>query len=438
MVRETSRGEPSVSNLCPTRRSLLKGAAATLLLPATGGLAAAQTPAAQAPGASAAAAGAPPVPAPVSVALSAAEAARPELAGPGRLALFNQGLPGPVLRLKKGGTLNVDLANGLKEDVALVWHGLRGPSAGAALAAAPVAGGKSGTVSVTAPDAGTYWYHAANPTLARRALAGALVVEEPGPALYAADHVLFIQSFPPETGMPIFPVNGAISPTFQGPADGRARLRFINATTLMLRVRVRGPAAYVIAVDGQPAEPFELKEGRLQLPPGGRVDVAATLDDADVSIVELETAQEPIRLAVIAPVGPAGTAPDGPPPPLPPNALPKEIPLQNAARFDVPIGESAVGPPLVGSVKAGRTVVLTLANTMEAPVSVHIQGTAVRLLDGMDDGWKPWWHDTVPVGPKSTVRVAFLADAPGRWPIIVQRVGDGAVVTSRAFEVTPA
>jgi FtsP/CotA-like multicopper oxidase with cupredoxin domain len=83
-------------------------------------------------------------------------------------------------------------------------------------------------------------------------------------------------------------------------------------------------------------------------------------------------------------------------------------------------------------------VVLTLANTMEAPVSVHIQGTAVRLLDGMDDGWKPWWHDTVPVGPKSTVRVAFVAEAPGRWPIIAQRVGDGAVVTSRAFEVTPA
>ncbi|MFG1359284.1 multicopper oxidase family protein, partial [Xanthobacter pseudotagetidis] len=368
---------------------------------------------------------------------AAAEAARPELAGPGRLALFNQGLPGPVLRVKKGGTLNVALANGLKEDVALTWHGLRGPSASAAVASAPVAGGKSGTVSITAPDAGTFWYHAANPALARRALAGALVVEEPGPALYGADHVLFIQSFPPETGMPIFPVNGAISPTFQGPADGRARLRFINATTLFLKLRVRGPAAYVIAVDGQPAEPFELKEGRLQLPPGGRADVAATLDDADVSIVELETTQDPIRLAVIAPVGPAGTAPDGPPPALPPNALPKEIPLQNAARFDVPIGETAAGPPVVGSVKAGRVVVLTLSNTMEAPVSVHIQGTPVRLLDGMDDGWKPWWHDTVPVAPKSTVRVAFLADSPGRWPIIAQRVGDGAVVASRAYEVTP-
>lgn len=419
-----------MSTPCPTRRILLQGAAATLLLPSASGLATALAQPATANGA--------PVPAPVSARLSAAEAARPELAGQGRLALFNDSLPGPVLRVKKGGTLNVALSSALKEEIALTWHGVRLAGADSGLASSKVAAGQSRDLSLAAPDAGTFWYHASDPTLARRALAGALVVEEPGPALYAADHVLFIQSFPPETGMPIFPVNGSISPTFQGPASGRARLRLVNATTLFLKLRFRGPPAYVIAVDGQPAEPFELKDGRLQLTPGGRVDVAATLDDADVSIIDLETTQDPIRLAVIAPVGPAGTMPDGAPPPLPPNALPKEIPLQNAARFDVPIGETAMGPPVVGTVKAGRAVVLTLTNTMEAPVSVHIQGTPVRLLDGKDDGWKPWWHDTVPVAPKETVRVAFLAESPGRWPIIAQRGGDGAVVASRAYEVTPA
>lgn len=424
----------------PSRRALLKATAAfTLAGPAAlrlPGTALAQGTAPAAGARPAASLTAPTAPAAGPVTLNAAEASLPELAGPGRLALFNESLPGPVIRVRKGSELAVGLANGLNEDVSLVWRGVRLPSP--AMGGGAVAPGASGDIRFKVPDAGTFWYHAATPALARRALAGALVVEEDGPPPYAADHVLFIQSFPPETGLPIFPVNGAISPTFQGPASGRVRLRFINATTLFLRVRIKGPPSYVIAVDGQPAEPFETKEGRLSLTPGGRVDVAATLDDADVSIIELETTRDPVRLAVVTPVGDGGPAPDGPPPPLPANALPGQIPLQNAARYELSLGESNATPKLVGSVKAGTSVVLTLANTLDVPVSVRIQGHPVRLLDGLDDGWKPWWHDTVAVGPKATARVAFLAQTPGRWSIIGQRGGDGALVANAAYEVTPA
>lgn len=405
----------------PSRRTILKGAAVlsasqlgTALLPAF----------AQAPAAAPAAA------------LAAAPGSLPELAGQGPLALFNGALPGPVLRVRKGAELSVALSNGLSEAFSLMWQGVRLP---ASAGTTPVDPGKSATLRLAPPDAGTFWYHAAAPALARRALAGALVVEEPGPAAYTADHVLFIQTFPPETGLPIFPVNGAISPTLQGPASGRARLRLVNATPLFLRLRIRGPASYAIAVDGQPvAEPFELKDGRVHLAPGGRVDVAATLDDADASIIEIETTQDPIRLAVVTPVGPAGTPPAGPPAPLPPNDLPAEIPLKDALRVELPIGEKATpGAPPLGSVKVGRSVVLTLANSLDAPVAVHIAGHPVRLLDGLDDGWKPWWHDTVPVPAKATVRVAFRASLPGTWSIVGQRGGDGAVVASRTYEVTP-
>ncbi len=424
----------------PTRRTLLKAVAAFSIAAPAGTRFSGAALAQGVPPNPAASLTAPSAAVTSSVTLSAAEASRPELAGPGRLALFNESLPGPVIRVKQGMELSVSLANGLKENLSLVWQGVRlsAKIGGADATATMAAPGASRDIRFTPPDAGTFWYHASDPALARRALAGAFVVEEPGAPLYAADHVLFIQSFPPETGLPIFPVNGVISPSFQGPAGGRARLRLVNATTLFLRVRIKGPPTYVIAVDGQPTEPFEAKDGRIQLVPGGRVDVAATLDDADVSLVEIETARDPIRLAVLTPAGAGGAVVKGPPPPLPPNALPAEVPLANAARFDVPLGSDDKAPQLIGSVKIGRTVVLALTNTLDVPVSVSIQGNPVRMLDGLDDGWKPWWHDTVPVNPKATVRVAFIARGPGLWPIIAQRGGDGAVVTSRTYEVTPA
>ncbi|MEP9355860.1 multicopper oxidase family protein [Xanthobacter sp. KR7-65] len=404
----------------PSRRTVLKGAAALTLSGAAGTL----FPAfGQAQGA---------------VALTAAEGSRPELAGQGRLALFNGALPGPVLRVKKGSELALQVTNSLSESLALTFQGVRLSAAAAAAAAAPVAAGQSATLKLTPPDAGTFWYHASAPSLARRALAGALVVEEAGTAAYASDHVLFIQSFPPESGVPIFPVNGSISPTFQGPASGRSRLRLVNATPLFLRLRIRGPASYAIAVDGQPvAEPFELKEGRIQIAPGGRVDVAATLDDADATIIEIETSQDPIRLAVVTPVGPAGAAPAGPPAPLPANDLPADIPLKDAVRVELPIGEKRGAPAMLGSVKPGKAMVLTLANSLDAPVAVYIGGHPVRLLDSLDDGWKPWWHDTVPVPAKATVRVAFLARAAGTWPITGARGGDGEVVASATYQVAP-
>lgn len=410
-----------MSTPIPSRRTVLKGAAALSFAGAAGAMLP-DWAMAQAPG---------------PVALTAAEGSRPEIAGQGRIALFNNTLPGPLLRVKKGEELSIQLTNSLKESIALTWQGLRLPADIASAASAALAAGQSKLIRLTPRDAGTFWYHAASPTLARRALCGPLIVDEPGTPAYASDNLLFIQSFPPESGVPIFPVNGVFTPTFQGPASGRSRLRLVNATPLFLRLRLKGPAAYAIAIDGQPvAQPFELKDGRLQIPPGGRVDVAATLDDADATIIEIETAQEPIRLAVVTPVGPAGPSPSGPPAPLPANDLPADIPLKDAVRVELPIGEKTGSPAALGAVKVGKSLVLTLANSLDAPVSVHIAGHSVRLLDSLDDGWKPWWHDTVPVPAKSTARVALLAQAIGTWNITAQRGGDGEVVAAASYQVT--
>lgn len=404
-----------------SRRTVLKGAAALscspLAWPVLAPPAAAQAQAQGGP-----------------VALTAAEGSRPEIAGQGAIALFNQGLPGPLLRVRKGSELAVTLDNGLKQNLALVWHGVR-TAAGADPSAPAVAAGGHGDIRFTPRDAGTYWYHAADPALARRALAGALVVEEDGAAPYDSDQVLFIQSFPPETGMPIFPVNGAISPTFQGPASGRTRVRLINATPLFLRIRVDAPETYVIAVDGQPAEPFAPKESRVQIAPGGRIDLAVTLDDADPAILSIETSQNPVQLAIIVPTGPGGPAPSGPPTPLPGNGLPSAMALGDATRFTFRL-DAASPASALGSVKAGQVVVLTLENPLDTPATVRIDGHPVRLLDANYDGWSPWWHDTVPVAAKGTARVAFKAETPGTWSIVAQRGGDNATLATRTYQVT--
>jgi FtsP/CotA-like multicopper oxidase with cupredoxin domain len=65
-------------------------------------------------------------------------------------------------------------------------------------------------------------------------------------------------------------------------------------------------------------------------------------------------------------------------------------------------------------------VVLTFSNRADVAQSVHVHGHAFRLLDRLDDGWKPYWLDTLTLGARQTDRVAFLADNPGKWLIGAQ------------------
>jgi FtsP/CotA-like multicopper oxidase with cupredoxin domain len=62
-------------------------------------------------------------------------------------------------------------------------------------------------------------------------------------------------------------------------------------------------------------------------------------------------------------------------------------------------------------------VVLAFANRSDVAQVVHLHGHSARLLDRLDDGWKPFWLDTLLVEPRQTDRIAFLADNPGKWAI---------------------
>ena len=61
---------------------------------------------------------------------------------------------------------------------------------------------------------------------------------------------------------------------------------------------------------------------------------------------------------------------------------------------------------------------------------IHLHGHCFRLLDALDDGWKPFWLDTMPLTARGKARIAFVADNPGKWLI------EGLNGANAWFEVT--
>jgi FtsP/CotA-like multicopper oxidase with cupredoxin domain len=66
---------------------------------------------------------------------------------------------------------------------------------------------------------------------------------------------------------------------------------------------------------------------------------------------------------------------------------------------------------------------------------VHVHGHHFRLLDRLDDGWKPYWLDTLVVG-EATERIAFVADNPGKWLIECRMLDSAAPGAAAWFVVT--
>jgi FtsP/CotA-like multicopper oxidase with cupredoxin domain len=61
--------------------------------------------------------------------------------------------------------------------------------------------------------------------------------------------------------------------------------------------------------------------------------------------------------------------------------------------------------------------VFSLANKTAAVQAIRLWGHVARLLHSMDDGWEPYWRDTILIQPGRSAHVAFVADNPGKWPL---------------------
>ncbi len=117
--------------------------------------------------------------------------------------------------------------------------------------------------------------------------------------------------------------------------------------------------------------------------------------------------------------------------------LPTAIRLQDAKRIELVIAPakdaSAPGHPVLWtingaaadapsakplfSVKRGSPVTFAIVNRSAVIQQIHIHGHVMRLLHDLDDGWEPYWRDSVLIAPGRTKHVAFIADNPGKWAI---------------------
>src|SRR5206468_2435431 len=90
------------------------------------------------------------------------------------------------------------------------------------------------------------------------------------------------------SGTTHFTANGGPSLDIPIKTNERLRLRLLNASRdRPLTVRIDRHAATVMAIDGQPAEPFPARDSRIALPPGKRVDlfIDATLPSESIAAI---------------------------------------------------------------------------------------------------------------------------------------------------------
>ncbi|WP_294533967.1 multicopper oxidase family protein [uncultured Rhodoblastus sp.] len=385
--------------------------------------------------------------------------------------------PGPLLRVRLGQEMRVRLVNRLDQPTSLHWRGMRLPNAidgAAGLVRKPLAPGETQDIRFVPPDAGTYFYQPLIQPFSGeqlgRGLYGAAIVDEPNPVAVDDDLVLLLDDWRLDASGQIVGdfehpadalrqgrygavtgVNGRAGPaSLIHPPGARLRLRLVNASNArIMRLAFEGGAQTVIALDGQFCDPFPPLHGTVPLGPGARCDMLLDLPRQEGQGARLILRGETeLPDAVVLDIATRGAVRPAAPPvthtPLNP-LLPAEIRLQGAKRFELnfdggwrkgmPAGfrppaeelrriwkingrasSGLDGPPLF-SVARGSAVVLALVNKSLFDLSIFFQGHVVRLLHDLDDGWEPYWRDSVIVPERATKHVAFIAGNRGKWLI---------------------
>jgi FtsP/CotA-like multicopper oxidase with cupredoxin domain len=375
-------------------------------------------------------------------------------ARPGKLASGEGGFEPPVWLLETGsagairvpkGDLAVTLSNELPLPIVLNWLGIDGaPEAEPLTRKAPIPPGGRTTFTLPLRQAGTSLISAqllgdasGRPTAGR-----ILIVEDAPPIAVDRDEVVLIEDWrvkadgnaivpgqSPDGTTAHYTVNGQTALNIAAKLNERLRLRFINGCARApVGLKIENHDVRVMAIDGLPAEPFLARDGQLVLAPGSRIDtfIDATRAPGTISKIILHDGTSPRSIAQITMSNdaPARAALLPSAPAFPSIGLPERLNLQGALRYDLSLDPNAqwIAPSKFDaaakpaySVKRGRTVVMTINNPTATPIAFRLHGHHFRLLDRLDDGWKPFWLDTLMLDKGQTQRIAFLAEYPGHW-----------------------
>ena len=404
---------------------------------------------------------------------AAVQLAPPEYA-PTPVWAFNGAMPGPLLRARQGERMQVRVTNGLEEDTAVHWHGLRLENAMDGvpyLTQGPILPGDSFDYDFRLPDAGTYWYHSHNRSYEQvaRGLLGPLVIDEIDPPEVDVDEVLVLDDWLFQADATLFENFGALHAAAHGgrignwitvngqgdfakslPRGARVRLRLINAANARIfSLRLTGMTAVTVALDGMPLVPTAgapLPEtSELVIAPAQRVDLIADITAEEGGEALILSAERDGDFAIASFPVEAGRAPRTEPiPVLPPNPAPVPTVEQIA---DAPLRvlrmdggamrgiatASFQGEELDGRALAQRGMVWALngvAGMPEDPFFEVPQGAIVRIVLVNETAWPHGMHihghhfieagssalrDTTLVAPEERREIAFIADNPGDW-----------------------
>lgn len=392
---------------------------------------------------------------------------------------YGKSVPGPVIRIPRAKPVHIRLENHLDQATTVHWHGIRLANAMDGVPGftqSAVAPGAAFDYRFTAPDAGTYWYHSHEKSWEQvaRGLYGPLIVEEDTPVAVDAEQMFIVDDWRLGEDGAIaqdfgalhdaahggrlgnwLTVNGVTAPKFDVRPGARIRLRCISAANArIMAFRFPGVAVHVIAVDGQPLDAPETLEDALLLAPAQRTDLVIDIpSDAvgEITIEEVSTS-EPIKAATFNVTGtPLRAAAPAEMVRLPANPLSAQsLDLDGALNVDLVMQGGAMGQlteatyqgqlfdmrtlvqqkgqvwafngeagaPSVPLLHAalGRTVTINMINDTRWSHAMHLHGHHFQVIerDGQPVNGAPW-RDTELLAPAERVRIAFLADNPGKW-----------------------
>lgn len=370
---------------------------------------------------------------------------------------YNDQVPGPTIRGKKGSTISVEVFNRLNEPTSVHWHGLRIDNAMDGVPGVtqdPIQPGDRFTYRLKLNEAGTYWYHPhfnAGEQL-ERGLKGVLIVEEPEPLPWSQDLVWLLDDWRLDRDGTIFPrfntrhdlmhdgrwgnvvtINGKLKPEYVVSPGQRIRLRLINGANARIFIPVlEGLAANVIAVDGKPVSEIFPFNG-FYLSPGNRIDLDVVIPPEAAGKtfqVRDAIAREPSVLASLAVTQDAPTETPMFTPPTAEAFIPASIfkNVEMTKTWDLNAirgGKYGIGWSMNlklwpasdnADVKIGKRYRITFVNSSTRLHPMHIHGVFFRVLErNGTPAVEPFTRYTVLVGPKETVTIGFIPEHDGIW-----------------------
>lgn len=394
---------------------------------------------------------------------------------------FNESLPGPILRYRKGEKVRIMVENGLSVDTAVHWHGLRVPNSMDGVPYVtqdPIQPSARMAYEYTVPDSGTYWYHPHQSSFEQvpRGLYGAFIVEESKPIEVDQELVWLLSDVKlgpngqqvedygrildlaneGRIGNQVL-LNGKADPEpVQVRSGERLRLRLINgASARIFRLTLTGHALTVIAFDGQAVEPHLVEQ--VDLGPGMRVDLIVDCMQKAGAVFALNDGGHRGVGEIVKITYSDGNAvrdkASGAPIRLAPNQI-AEPDLSKAEDHYVMFQGGMRGAPTIGQIdgkpaktsemmekyglawtmnytaqhehalmheplfhfKQGQHITLHMINSTDFWHPMHLHGHFFRVIavNGKKTRFQEW-RDTVLMGPRESVDIAFVADNPGEW-----------------------